>query len=167
MPISTITRETSHVQNSALGAVLLWRFCVSYSTDHRTNEGPPLQLAFLVLPMTFHRDTFDELSSTRGGIHLFVDKFARSDISKSDILLGIHDRVVEFRSLTVESISLAIKSRLLTLVSNTGRLVSLSISKPSSIPQTIRPLISGAEKLGTWFSGMTLFEIETTLKVKF
>jgi hypothetical protein len=167
MAISTLTRETVLVQNPALGGVLLWRFCVAYAEAHRTNEGPPLQLTFLVLPITFHRATFEELSATRGSIHLFADKFSRSDTSKSDMLLGIQDRALEFRELTLESVSLAIRCRLVTLVPSTGRLVSLSTSRPSALPPTARPLATGAERLGRWFSGMTLFEIETVLKVAF
>jgi hypothetical protein len=168
MPMSAITREAAFVQNPALGGVLIWRFAVSYAAEHRTNEGPPLQLSFLILPMTYHRETFDEVSGTpRGGIHLFADKFARSDKSKSDVLLGIHDRAMEFRQLTIESISLAIRSRLVTVASNTGRLVALSTSKPGSLPQSVKPMVTGAERVGKWLSGMTLFEIENVLKVAF
>lgn len=167
MAISTLTRETAHVQNPALGGVLLWRFCVSYAAEHRTNEGPPFQLTFLILPVTLHKGTFEELIGTRGSIHLFAEKFAKSDISKSDMLLGIQDRAVEFRELTIESLSLAIKTRLVTLVPNTGRLAALSTSKTSAMPQSIRPLATGAERIGKWFSSMTLFEIETVLKVAF
>jgi Family of unknown function (DUF6521) len=167
MATSTLTRETNLVQNPALGGVLLWRFCVAYAAEHRTHEGPPLQLTFLVLPMTFHRGTFEELSGTRGSIHLFAEKFARSDTSKSDMLLGIQSRAVEFRELTMESVSLALKARLVTLVSSTGRLVALSSSKSSTFPQSVRQLATGAERLGKWFAVMSLFEIENILKVAF
>lgn len=167
MALPTLTRETALVQNPALGGVLIWRFCVSYAAEHRRNEAPPLPLAFLVLPMTFHRGTFEELSSTRGSIHLFADKFTRSETSKSDMLLGIHDRAMEYRELTMESIALAIKARLLTVVPATARLEAVSTSKPSALPASVRPLASGAEKIGKWFSGMSMFEIENVLKVAF
>jgi hypothetical protein len=167
MAVSALVRETTYVQNPALGAVLVWRFCEGYAQEHKTSEPPALQLVFLIIPILFHRDTFEELSGTRAGIHAFADKFSRSDTSKSDILLGIQDRVSQFRDLTLESVQLAIHCRLVTIIPSSGKLVSLSSVSPSSLPGTIRPLVAGAEKLGKWFAGMTLFEIENILKVAF
>ena len=167
MALSTLNRETTFVQNPALGAVLLWRFCTSYAQAHVTDDSPVLHLAFLILPIILHRDTFEEINSTKGSIHTFTDKFSRSDTSKSDILLGIQNRVTQFRELTLESIQLAVHCRLVTILPASGRLVSLSSAKPSSPPSSIRPLIANAEKLGKWFAGMTLFEIENVLKVAF
>lgn len=167
MAVSTLTRETFRVQNPALGAVLLWRICAGYSQEHPTADAPVLQLAFLVCPIMLHRDTFEVLQSTKGGIHLFADKFSRNETSKSDILLGIQNRVVQFRDLTLESVQLAIHCHLLTLLPASGKLVSLSSATASSVPASIRPLITNSEKLGKWISGMTLFEVENLLKVAF
>jgi len=165
--ISTLNRETTFVQNPALGAVLLWRYCAAYAQDHQPSDEPGLHLAFLVFPILLHRETFEQLSSTRGSIHTFADKFSRSDTSKSDILLGIQSRVIQFRDLTLESLQLAVHCRLITILPSSGKLVSLSSATASSIPQSIRPLVTNAEKLGKWCSGMTLFEIENVLKVAF
>ena len=167
MALSTLNRETAFVQNPALGAVLLWRFCAAYAEAHASNDSPVLHLAFLVLPLLLHRDTFEELSSTRGSIHTFTEKFSRSETSKADVLLGIQNRVTQFRALTLEAIQLAVHCRLLTVLPSSAKLVSLSSAKPSSPPSSVRPLITNAEKLGKWFAGMTLFEIENVLKVAF
>lgn len=167
MAISTLNRETSFVQNPALGAVLLWRFCAAYSAAHASNESPVLQLNFLVLPILLHRETFEEIKGTRAGLHTFVDKFSRSENSKADVLLAIQDRVVQFRELTLESLQLAVQCRLVTVVASTSRVVSLSAATPSGVKPSIQSLITNAEKLGGWCASMTLFEIENVLKVAF
>jgi ABC-three component (ABC-3C) system Middle Component 3 len=165
--ISALNRETTFVQNPALGAVLLWRFCVAYAEQHATGDPPALHLGFLVLPLLLHRDTFDELNSTRGSIHTFAERFSRSETTKADILLGVQSRVIQFRDLTLEAVQLAVHCRLLTVLPSSAQLVSLSTAKPSSPPTSVRPLIANAEKLGKWFSSMTLFEIENVLRVAF
>jgi len=165
--ISTLNRETTFVQNPALGAVLLWRFCAAYAESHATNDSPVLPLGFLLLPLLLHQETFEELNRTRGSIHKFTDKFSRSETSKVDVLLGVQSRVIQFRELTLESVQLAVHCRLLTVLPSSAKLVSLSSAKPSSPPASVRPLIANAEKLGKWLAGMTLFEIENVLKVAF
>jgi len=167
MEISSLIREFALVQNPALGAVLLWRFCVAYETEHREGQHPPLQLAFLVLPLLLHRDTFEEVKGTRGSIHLFVEKFAKPDKGKNDVLLGIHERCLVNRRLTMESISIAIRTRLASIIPSTGRLAALSSSKASAIPLAMRPMAAGAERIGRWFASMTMIEIENALKVNF
>lgn len=167
MALSTLNREASFVQNPALGAVLLWRFCAAYSASHPSNEYPVLQLNFLVLPILLHRETFEEIKWTKAGLHTFADKFARSDNSKSDVLLGIQDRVVQFRDLTLESLRIAIQCRLVTLIASTSRVVTLSSATPSGVKPSVQSLITNAEKLGAWCAPMTLFEIENILKVAF
>lgn len=167
MAVSTLNREAAFVQNPALGAVLLWRFCAAYADAHPSSDSPVLQLVFLVLPLLLQRDTFEELNSTRGSIHTFTEKFSRSETSKADVLLGVQNRVSQFRDLTLEAIQLAVHCRLVTVIPSSANLVSLSAAKPSSPPTSVRSLITNAEKLGKWFAGMTLFEVENVLKVAF
>jgi hypothetical protein len=37
----------------------------------------------------------------------------------------------------------------------------------SGAPQPVRPLLVSAEKLGTWFSGLTVYEIGLQMQVTF
>ena len=62
--MSTLTQETRCVQNSALGAVLLWRYTSGWTKHNKTSAHPPLQLLFIVLPILFHRETLTILKST-------------------------------------------------------------------------------------------------------
>ena len=66
--------ELDVVQNPAIGAYLIWQFTLGYQEDGA--EVAPIPLAFLVLPMLLHRQTFDEVASTRkaSGLTLFAAK---------------------------------------------------------------------------------------------
>ncbi len=167
--MSTLTQETRYVQNPALGGVLLWRFACGYTEQHKTSGHPPLHLLFIVLPILFYRETFDVLKSTKRptGLHAFAAKFSYSNLGKTDVLLGIHERAALWRNLTWESFQLSIQSRLLTVSRSNSTVIPLTKTSPTGVPISIRPLLTEAEKLGQWCSEMSLFEIGTILKVGF
>ncbi len=165
----TLTKEVRYIQNPGLGAVLLWRFACGYCNSHPTSGHPPLQLAFIVLPIILHRETFALLKSTNRptGLHGFADKFSRSDVGKSDVLHAIQPRALAWRSLSLDSLRLAVRASLLTVAERDAKLIPVSLSAPSGVPASVKPLLANAEKLGQWCSVLTLFEIGTVLKVAF
>jgi hypothetical protein len=167
--MSVLANESRIVQNPGLGAVLLWRFATGYTESHRTKESPVIQLAFLVLPIVYHRETCELVTSTQrqSGLHGFVDKFSRSDVVKSDVLLSIHTRALTLRSLTIESLRVGVRHRLVGLLTSAGQFVPLTTSAPSAVPNSTRPLLAVAEKLGAWCAPLSLFEIASALKVSF
>jgi hypothetical protein len=147
---------------------MLWRFAVGYSQASSTHGHAPLPLAFLVLPMALHQDTLELISSTRTdtGLYAFVDKFSRSENQKADLLLSIHSRVVAMRPLSWRSLCLSIERRLIALDTGQAAIVALSRTAPTGLPASVKPLLSGAEKLGTWCSRLSLLEICSVLKVQ-
>ena len=167
--MSTLTQEVRHVQNPALGGVLLWRFVCGYVDKHKTSDHPPLPLLFIVLPILFHRETFEVIKSTNRptGLHGFADKFSRTTLAKSDVLLGIQTRAVSWRALTWESLQMDVQSRLVTVSRSVGTAIPVTTTPARGVPPSIKPLVSNAEKLGEWCSELSLFEIGTILKVGF
>ena len=87
--MSTLTQEVRHVQNPALGSTLLWRFACGYTEHHKTSDAPPLPLLFIVLPILFHRETFEILKRTNRptGLHGFADKFSQTDLGVTSLPL--------------------------------------------------------------------------------
>jgi len=72
------------------------------------------------------------------------------------------------RPLTWESIRLGLASNVISINTEDGTLMSLSETPlVSGVPQSIRPLLGSAEKLGTWFSGLTLYEVGLQMQVTF
>lgn len=162
-----LAREAQNVQNPALGAAILWRFCCAYTSTHPTNDAPALPTLFMVLPIVLHKATAEQLRRTRSGsgLRAFAAKFGDSTVSKQDLLLQIHERSLRWRALTLQSIELAAAGRLIHLTA-AGDAMPLSKTKARGLPDEVKQLIGDAEKLGAWCGPLTLHEITTTLKVR-
>lgn len=166
--MNALSNEVRMVQNPALGAVLLWRFVSGYWEGHQHHSATPLPLFFLVLPIVLHEETAVFVKSTQktSGLRAFAAKFGESKTSKQDLLLAIQERAKSLRELTLESLQLALSTRLVRLDLN-GEIFPLSRTRPQAgVPETVKPLLSESEKLGYWFSQLTLHEIATALKVR-
>lgn len=162
-----LAREANNVQNPALGAVLIWRFCCGYTKAHPTEDTPPFPTLFLVLPIVLHQATVELLRRTRptSGLRAFASKFGDTKLSKQDLLLQIHERSLRWRTLTLQSIELAAAGRLIYLTDKANA-VPLSRTKARGLPNEVKQLMTDAEKLGLWCGKLTLHEITTTLKVR-
>jgi hypothetical protein len=165
--MTMLAREAQNVQNPALGAAVLWRFCCAYTTTHSAGDAPALPTLFLVLPIVLHQATVELLRRTwpSSGLRAFAAKFGDTKVSKQDLLLQIHDRSLRWRMLTLQSIELAAAGRLIHLTES-GEAMPLSMTKARGLPDEVKQLMSDAEKLGAWCGQLTLHEITTTLKVR-
>lgn len=162
-----LAREVQNVQNPALGAVLLWRFCCGYVESHRISAPPPLPLLFFVLPIVLHQATSEFLKRTykSSGLRVFAAKFGDASVSKQDLLIQIHDRSIRWRKLSLQSIELAAAGKLVKFTED-GSITPLSRTKARGLSDEVKHLMALAEKLGAWFGELTVHEIVTTLKVK-
>lgn len=170
--MTALREEINLINNSALGAYLLWKFTLSYRKEHEVNNSPPGILLFLVLPMLYHKPTLDFLNSTRNstGLAKFSEKFLSTKEKKSHLLLGVHDRTFEMRDLSQHSMNVAVSRKLLTVVPSTGHVIPFDeerVGKPRGIPTLVQKMGRNAEKLGYWFSQSSLKEISFYLKVFF
>jgi len=162
-----LAKEAQNVQNPALGAAILWRFCCAYGQAHPTSNAPALPTLFLVLPIVMHQATTALLHRTRpsSGLRAFAAKFGDTTVAKQDLLLQIHHRSLRWRSLTLQSIELAAAGGLIHLT-DAGRVVPLPRTKARGLADEVKQLLGDAEKLGAWCGPLTLHEITTTLKVR-
>lgn len=163
-----LTREVTNIQNPALGAGLAWRFVCGYVAGHSTRNAAPLPLLFLVLPIILHEQTEEFVKGTlqATGLRAFAAKFGKAENSKQDLLLAIHHRMLALRDLSLESIRLALATRLLYL--NSATVIPLFETQAVvGIPQEVRRLMKSAEKLGAWCGPLTMHEIANILKVRF
>jgi hypothetical protein len=158
--------EMELVQNPALCAFILWRFGLGFQSE----EGRPaiLPLAFLVLPLVLHRPTLEMINSTRkaSGVALFAAKLGE----QRESLFAVHERALALRHLTLQSIGMGVASRLLTLDYDAATLRA-NASEPDApkakLPERIRGIPGAAEKIGYWFSKVTLNQVASTLAVEF
>ncbi|WP_411887734.1 three component ABC system middle component [Hydrocarboniphaga effusa] len=162
-----LAREAQNIQNPALGATVIWRFCCGYVEASPVGDAPHLPLLFFVLPIVLHQATVEVVRRTRisSGLRAFAAKFGDSQVSKQDLLLQIHERAGRWRTLTLQSIELASAGHLIQLTDG-GEVIPLSRTKARGLPDEVKQLMDDAEKLGAWCGQLTLHEVTTTLKVK-
>jgi hypothetical protein len=166
--MSILVKEVRNIQNPALGAALLWRFACGYMETHPTRDPVPMPLLFLVLPIILHEQTEEFVQGTlrQSGMRAFAGKFGRAENSKQDLLLAVHGRMLGLRSLSLDSVRLALVGRLLHMDRATA--IPLSFTQAEAgIPPAVRRLMRNAEKLGAWSGALTLHEIASILKVRF
>lgn len=166
---AALADEVRNVQNPALGAALLWRFTCGYTFAHPESAHAPLHLLFTVLPVTLHQQTFAVLKSTQAdsGMRAFAAKFSESKNASQDVLLAIHDRIAALRLLTLQSLRIAARTRLILIRPNATVLPLSQTETTAGTTELTRPLLRGAHKLGVWCAGLSLHEISTILKVRF
>lgn len=164
--ISDLT-ELELVQNPGFGAYLIWNFTLGYQEDGA--EAAPFLLAFLVLPILFHRRSMEAVASTRkaSGLTLFAAKFDR----EREALIALQTRALLLRPLTLQSIGVAATSRLVRIRHETGLLHGypsdlLDVRMPL-LPERIKALPAAANKLGYWFSRLGMSQVASTLRIEF
>lgn len=168
--MAILDAEVLNVQNSALGATLVWRFACGYQEGSGSKEPTPLPLLFLVLPINFHEETAQLIKSTykSSGLRAFAAKFGESRVSKNDLLLSIQNRALEMRSLSLDSIRMAISTSIISVQRETAKAFPLSITAPKTgIPKAVRHMMANSEKLGFWCGQVSLHEVSIILKVGF
>lgn len=167
--MSVLGEEVWHVQNPALGALLVWRFVAAYSAARSDAAGCPLPLTFLVLPVLLHEETARHVRSTRRttGLRGFVAKFSTGSTAEADVLLSLHDRARTMRAQTLDALRTAIAARLLSTDVGEASVFALSTAFPRGVAEEVRRMGRDAEKLGDWCAQLTLFEVASSLKVRF
>lgn len=158
--------DVRYVQNSAIGAALLWRFACSY---YKTENKPvPFLLFFLVLPLVFRDDLCSQIQSTNksSGLSKFCEKLFVQ--KKNDEVETINNTSIKLRLLTIESFNIAVEANLLSLTPENA-LVHPVFTKldTTSLRDETKKMLNVAEKIGFWFSNLSLLEITKWLKVRF
>ncbi len=156
--------EAGLVQNSALGAILIWRFTKGYG--EKAGDGCPLPLCFMPLPILFHHASRDAAVGTlqSSGLNKFVAKFDK----QREELLSIHARMLALRGQTLRSLAVAATQRLIALDCENACAHSLQTKAlPSITPERVRPMIKAAEKLGAWCAPLKVSDIANVLRIAF
>lgn len=166
--MSVLAQEYAAIRNPALGAMLIWQFATAYSSAHPQKSGPPVQLAYLILPVVWNRTTGDILKGTltKSGLRYFAGKFGESGGEGKDVLLAIHDRAHRLRPITRNSLRLAVSCGLVGMGPQ-GLLIPRPAKRQPKVSPAVLAMIDGAEKLGVWFASMTVAEISLALHVRF
>lgn len=120
----------------------------------RWNERPgagiiPVEKSILVLPMMFHQATVEKLRNMK-----FDSGLERALIETPAIRLGLHERVLEFANLSLQSLFWAHSLGWITFAQSctiqTGS-TGLPVSVRVGLAATVKAKVQAAGRLGMWF----------------
>jgi len=155
--------EFQTVQNPSLGGYLIWQFGLGFQAEDSQKSN--FLLAFLVLPLLLHRPTLGLVLSTRksSGLALFASKLGE----EHENLLAVHSRALALRQLSLQSIAFAVNRGLITVDYESAYFRSNTLTKKAPVPERIRSMSTAAQRIGFWFSKMSVHQIASTLRVQF
>jgi len=156
--------EQRIVQNTGLGAEIIWQAIMeSYKTGDRTS-GVPFPLAFLVLPLTFHRRTAAALATkTKPGA---IYKALSED---REITVGLQERMESLADRTLQSLSIGFSTGLLQLdQSEDHQIYPIRKSLPiNHVTDNVKIIMNAAKRVGQAFSELTIVQLSKNLGVRF
>lgn len=94
-----------------VGAYLLWRFTKGFTEHHADGEPPSALLHFVALAILTSPYLSEAISRRRPNLQSYVRGF--EEYKRSDLLLGIHDRVLSKREYTLAAMDIAVAKGLL------------------------------------------------------
>ena len=155
--------EAEVVHNPALGSFLMWKAGEAHQDTQ--GEAMPILLAFLVLPLLLHRPTLETINSTNksSGLALLASKIGQ----RKDELLAIQSRALVLRSLSLTSLAAGIATKVLVVNYETGAVRAVRVDRVPVVPERIKPLVRGAERVGAWFSRLPVDQVASVLRVEF
>ena len=164
--MSNLLNEIKEWNTPVVGAFLLWQFSYGYQKKHITGESPIVCLHFIAYAILTDIELSENISRRRKNLESYVRYF--SDEKKSDLLAGLHQRVLSKRSETLAAIDVAVANGILVWNCENATLCPRELTcKRRSI--RLSPAISKmgdkALVLGDWFSKHDLVTITSYLGV--
>jgi Family of unknown function (DUF6521) len=150
------------VQNPAFGSQVLWSFGRGFQAE-KIGELSQFSSLFLILPLILHGPTLREIKSTnlQSGLTKLVSKLQE----QRELLIAVHERAIELRNLTLESIGIGVEAKLLHIDFELALVRSNDLKMPTP-PERLKYHISSAEKVGRWFGRLPLNQVYSLLQVE-
>ena len=165
--MNDLVAEVQEWNSPIIGAFLLWRFTQGYSEAHSSADAPVALLHFMALPLLISSRLAKPINKHRDSLQSYIRSFENE--KDSDILMTIHNRAKENRTLVMASIDIAVASGLLYWDTGSGKLFpKKSVAQPRKgkglRTQYLRNGMK-AELLGKWFAMHSVATVATYLKV--
>jgi hypothetical protein len=155
--------EHDIIQNIGIGALALHRFVNKYFTEAEGTKGPSLALSMPVLPILFHQESLNNISSKR-----YDGGFFNALNSYRELPAGLQQRMQDMSKQTFRSLNLSYQSRLLTYNKELNEILPIETKINSDhYNEDIKQILRGADRLGFWFASMPFEQICINLKIAF
>ena len=156
--------EQQVIQNTGLGAEAIWQAVYEAFKVNGQSEGVSFPLAFLVLPLTFHRRTAAVLcSKTKPGA---IYKALADD---REITVGLQERMEAFSERTFKSLSIGFSTGLLRLDKDHARQLIPGRKSPpvNHVTDEVKRILGAAKRVGQSFAELTVIQVAGHLGVRF
>ncbi len=156
--------EQRVVQNPGLGAEAIWHAArETYEKKNRT-EGMPLLLAFIVLPLVFHKRSADALASK-----VKLGALYKAISSDREIILGLQERMQALYDSTLQSLSIGFSTELLFLDPSEEPQLIPGVKSPPIVHVTeeVKNLLAAARRIGWTIGELPMSQIMTHLNIRF
>lgn len=165
--MSKLIEEVQEWNSPTVGAYLLWKFTLGYFKANRESDAPVALLHFMAIPLLKSSNLIEGISDRRPDLQSYIRGFESK--RESDLLVSIHERVLQNRLYTMQAIDIAVSTSLLFWDYESGKLYpKTEIKKPrrgNNLKYSLVKYGNKSEILGKWFSQHSVTAIAAYLKV--
>ncbi len=155
--------EQRVIQNTGLAAEAIWQAVhEAYEIKGRT-EGVSLPLAFLVLPLAFHKRTATILASKNqpGAIY-------KALADDREIIVGLQVRMQALSERTFQALSIAFSTGLLRLDQDQQQLIPGKKTPPvTHVTEEVKIILKAAKRVGQTVAELTIVQLANHLEIRF
>ena len=155
--------EHDIIQNIGIGALALHRFTNKYFSEKENLQGPSLALSMPVLPILFHKESLNNISSKR-----FEGGFFNALSAYRELPAGLQQKMQSMSKQSFQALNLAYQSKLLTYNKELNEILPIETKVTfEHYNEDIRQILRGADRLGFWFASLPFEQICINLKITF
>ena len=152
------------IQNTGLGAEVIWRAVYEAYEGKGRTEGVAFPLVFLVLPLTFHQSSATVLASKTkpGAIYKAIAE-------NREITVGLQERMEALSERTFQSLSIGFSTGLLKLDrDNEFQIIPGRKSLPvKHLTHEVQTIFKASKRVGQTFAELTIIQIAKHLEIRF
>ncbi len=156
--------EQRVIQNTGLAAEAIWQAVHEAHEARGRSEGVPFPLAFLVLPLTFHKRTATVLASKTQPGALY--KALGDD---RELTVGLQERMEAMSSRTFQALSIGFQTELLLLDQDHQRqlIPGRKTAPVTHVTDEVKLILNAAKRVGQAFGEMSIVQLSTQLNIRF
>jgi len=156
--------EQRVIQNTGLAAETIWQAVRETHEANGRSEGVSLPLAFLVLPLAFHKRTATVLASKAQPGALY--KALGED---RELTVGLQERMQALADRTFQAMSIAFQTELLLLDQDHQRQLIPGRRTPpvTHVTEEVKVILNAAKRVGHAFAEMSVVQLSTHLNIRF
>lgn len=158
--------EFEIIQNSAVGAHILYEFTQKFIQYHPEKKGPLLPFLFPVLPIAFTKEYSTEIASRNYKIGSLY-KVLTSDNS---YFINIDQKMQDLSATTYQAINLCFSSHILIYDTDNSRIITgkrVKIVDLKKMSESYQYIIKTSQRLGAWFGQLREDEIMNYFNITF